>query len=816
MRVTASQGSITKQADATVRVLAGSLDHFNYAPVVDTVAGRAFTVTLTAKDAFGNTITTFNGPATLGDDLNGIIPTDTGPFTNGVWSGQVSLSKAGITHIKATYGAVVSASDPITVSPDSLYAASLTPTPVVITAGKTAQITGYGKDRFGNTIQQVSYTWSVPSSIGTFGTTNTQTVNLSAAQRTSKATISLVVASGATLVTTSADVTIVADNLAQFVIAPINSPQIAGTPFQIVITAADQYGNTVTTFDQPVSLSDGTGTISPSQTANFTGGVWNGTISVTQTTDSNKVVAVFGSVRNESNVFEVKAGEQQEFLTIVSGGNQKGGAGSKLDNPFAVKVVDMYGNPLSNVSINFAIQSYPTDATGAAMTPETVPSDNQGTALSTLALGSKIGTYIVSASIVGRSSTSVTFYSQAQASGVSSVKITPDSTVLLLNSSQQFNAEAFDNYGNSLAMPSVNWSVVNGGGSISKDGLFTAGSATKVFSNTVEATVSGVKGYATVTVTTLPGLTGDNREGAGVADHLVLVPVNPSVEIGHKVGFTVVTLDRYNQEVPANQLAYSWNSPNGAIEPDNISQVSFTAGNTPGSGRIEVAVTQSDHQVTKQADTNVNLTPNPHGYIEVQVPVLTVSSGEPFQISLVAYGGDGKVNESFDGPVELGDSTQTLFPIKTARFVQGRWSGRVSINTASSSTIIKVAGAQLSGVSKNIKIISKYGGRHSSTGGVMGAVFNAVSGVGAAIANFIHSFFSLSNSFPENTKNIAAGLVAAFGFLGASIGFGKATSRGIEAIGRNPYARGKIIGSLLVAFVVSLIFAVLALSLIHI
>ncbi len=48
------------------------------------------------------------------------------------------------------------------------------------------------------------------------------------------------------------------------------------------------------------------------------------------------------------------------------------------------------------------------------------------------------------------------------------------------------------------------------------------------------------------------------------------------------------------------------------------------------------------------------------------------------------------------------------------------------------------------------------------------------------------------------------------GFLGAAIGFGLAAARGIEAIGRNPFARGKIIGSLFVAFVICLVFAVLA------
>ncbi|OGB75774.1 hypothetical protein A2011_01105 [candidate division CPR3 bacterium GWE2_35_7] len=68
----------------------------------------------------------------------------------------------------------------------------------------------------------------------------------------------------------------------------------------------------------------------------------------------------------------------------------------------------------------------------------------------------------------------------------------------------------------------------------------------------------------------------------------------------------------------------------------------------------------------------------------------------------------------------------------------------------------------------------------------------------------------MSSKFPETTKNVAASGVAAIGFLGATIGFGISTARGLEAIGRNPFARGKILMSLFLAFVVSLVFAFFA------
>jgi F0F1-type ATP synthase membrane subunit c/vacuolar-type H+-ATPase subunit K len=44
----------------------------------------------------------------------------------------------------------------------------------------------------------------------------------------------------------------------------------------------------------------------------------------------------------------------------------------------------------------------------------------------------------------------------------------------------------------------------------------------------------------------------------------------------------------------------------------------------------------------------------------------------------------------------------------------------------------------------------------------------------------------------HNTKYIAAGLAAGIGILGACIGGGIMVSRGLEALGRNPFAKSKL------------------------
>ncbi len=805
------QGANERTASSDVKVEAASLDRFEFSEITDRIAGNSFYLTLVAKDVFGNVIESFNNSVTLSNDLGEINPPNTGQFTDGVWTGNVALTKAGVDHILATFGAVTSISNDILVSPNVLSKASISPSPATVVAGKTLGLTGYGQDEYGNNIDSgLSYLWTMSPNVGTLDFNAEQSVILTAVNNVANGSGSLVVTSGVINVTAFVDVEVVADNLSSFTFSTINSPQIAGTAFLVNISAVDQFGNVIKGFDEMVELSDDTNAISPSQTSSFVNGVWSGNINITRTALADKITAKFGSVTSESNEFNINAGEQQVFLTIVSGNNQRGNTGATLLNPFVVKAVDIYGNPLSWVSVTFTVSSYPSEASVYSLSPSVVETDADGIASSVLTLGNKIGTYITSASVTGRSSSSVNFYSIASPSSVSTVKVKPNNTVLLISNSQLFTFEAYDAYGNPVTTDEVKWSVVNGGGTIDSSGLFTAGTTTRTFTNTIEALVGGARGYATVNVTTLPGIAGDNRPGAGVLDHIVFVPSNPSVQMGDKLALMVAGYDVYNEEIISKELTYSWTTDIGVLEPINASQSTLTADQKVKSGKVNVTINQPSEQVTKSVSVDINVLPNPNGYLEIQVPNDEITAGEEFSITVLAYNGDGTIDENFEGPVEISDSSQTLFPIKTEEFKKGRWSGQVTVNSNDDSTIIQGAGGGLLGASKSIKVLSKFEFKKQSIVGVWSAPYNMIAYVGQGIANFVHSFLNVSGKFPETTKNVAAGGVAAVGFFGAAISFGITAARGLEAIGRNPFAKGKIISSLMIAFVVSVGFAVMS------
>ena len=76
------------------------LDHFDVTAISPQTAGETFMVTVTAKDASGNTVTGFNGTVAMSETGGGsggtVTPPTSSAFVNGVRLGQsVTLSKAG-------------------------------------------------------------------------------------------------------------------------------------------------------------------------------------------------------------------------------------------------------------------------------------------------------------------------------------------------------------------------------------------------------------------------------------------------------------------------------------------------------------------------------------------------------------------------------------------------------------------------------------------------------------------------------------------------------------------------------------------------
>jgi FlaG/FlaF family flagellin (archaellin) len=73
---------------------APALDHFEFNTIPTQTVNIVFTITITAVDQYGETFTDYEGTNTLSASGGTISLTATGAFSNGVWSGPVTVSTA--------------------------------------------------------------------------------------------------------------------------------------------------------------------------------------------------------------------------------------------------------------------------------------------------------------------------------------------------------------------------------------------------------------------------------------------------------------------------------------------------------------------------------------------------------------------------------------------------------------------------------------------------------------------------------------------------------------------------------------------------
>jgi hypothetical protein len=210
--------------------------------------------------------------------------------------------------------------------------------------------------------------------------------------------------------------------------------------------------------------------------------------------------------------------------------------------------------------------TYTWSATGPA--PVTFTPNGTNAAKNTTAIFSAAGSYTLTVTIQNpgggtvTSSTTVTI-NQTYAS----VGVSPASASVIVHGTKQLTATAEDQFGQAMAtQPTFTWSV-NGGGTISGTGLFTAGGASGG-PFTVTAIGGGKSGTASVTVTSsAPALT-----------MVQVTPATATVAPGYTRAFTAVGLDQFgNPMSPAPSFTWTL-SGGGTIDPTGL----FTAAATSG------------------------------------------------------------------------------------------------------------------------------------------------------------------------------------------------------------------------------------------
>ena len=199
-------------------VAAGALDHFDFNQIDNQTAGEQFSMQVTARDAFGNLITSYQGNVTLetedGTSPNGNItlfaPTSYN-FTAGdegrhTFAATMYNAKENVT-ITATGSGKSGESNEFDVSPASVAKINVSPTSATVSPGGTATFSAQALDPYGNPVPGADLHWALDSALGEIDELTVSTAEFTASSGISATTSGTVSAKVGT-VTGTASVTV--------------------------------------------------------------------------------------------------------------------------------------------------------------------------------------------------------------------------------------------------------------------------------------------------------------------------------------------------------------------------------------------------------------------------------------------------------------------------------------------------------------------------------------------------------------------------------------------------------------------------------
>ena len=303
---------------APVTFTAGAPLSMTLAVMPDTVlVGGSAALTARVYDQYLNLIPgqviTFES-ANLGG--GGIVPLTDTTDAAGQATAVISSTLAGVRTVTATVASNgITATTQITFIAGPPVAITLTILPTTTGVGTSAQMTVTVVDAYDNPVKGSVITFTTTDDLGTgdidpdTGTTDGNGVATSIISSTASG-VKMVTATAPNGISDTAPVTFTAGTLAHFAIGTVNSPQTAGIGFTLLITAQDQYNNTVLGFTNQVTITDSSSTIAPPVSGSFAGGVRSETVTITLAQDNVTVTVTNTATGIEtgfSNAFDVIA-----------------------------------------------------------------------------------------------------------------------------------------------------------------------------------------------------------------------------------------------------------------------------------------------------------------------------------------------------------------------------------------------------------------------------------------------------------------------------------------------------------------------------
>jgi hypothetical protein len=729
--IVAHHATATDDATGTITVNPGALDSFTLAGLPTSVtAGSSFSggVTVTAFDSDGNQKTDYTGTVTWSSsDLSATLPTDGGGWTGGqkTFSGSsfvlCTTPSQTITVTDNINSSVSQTSGLITVTPAALGSFTLSGEPSTIQAGQPfgSGIVVTAFDEYGN--QKTDYAgrviWSstdthsdvsLPIDDGNDWNNGQKTFSGSSFVlcTTPSQTITATDNTNPSISRESDTIPVTPAALGSFTLSGVPGTIQAGQSFpspahDITVTAYDSYNNQKTDYTGTViwSSTDTHSDVSlPTDDGNWDNGqkTFDGSDFKLCTTSSQATVTVQdGGVSRESGWITVTPAILGSFQLInVRTSVQAGQSFGSPTNDITVIAYDIYNNQKTDYA---GILTWLSSDASATLPTDNVSGWTNGQKTFS---GSNFRLYTAPSQTI-----SVQHGSVIRTSGVISVSPAAINhfdlscgTTLYAGLPFQLDVTgAQDSYGNNWS-GTVDVSVINGGGD--------SPSGSSPIINDIQ--VNNGTGNAYQTLYLAESNVQIQGQANSVTDVVTSITVNPNIlaslkirdtggNSGNEVGTHSMNVGDHLTLYSAGYDAYgnyrndantNWSSSGltPEVNSTNTSSITFTP-TLPGNGTV--TATDPSHGIS---DHTGIITVNPGTVASFGIQFIGSSHrlGYPFTVTITALDNVGNTATSFVGRVLIDDLTGTLHPDTSGYFVNGVWTGGVTVYQEWANDIITV------------------------------------------------------------------------------------------------------------------------------
>ena len=523
-------------------------------------AGSGVSVTVTAKDAYGNVATGYTGTVSLtSGDAQASLPAPHA-FTGGdagVHAFPVTLKTAGSQTVSASDGSINATSGSISVDPGSLATLAVS-APATATAGSAVSVTVSGADAYGNATTNYTGTVSLTSSDGqaalpaphayTGGDAGTHvfpvTLKTAGAQTVSASDGSISGVSGSVAVSPAA--------AASLTLAGAPASATAGAGFPVTVTARDAYNNVATGYTGTATfLSTDSQAALPVAYAFGAGDAGTHNFSVTLKTAGPHTVSVSDGALNDTSGAVSVDPAAAATLDVSAPASATAGIAASV----TVTAKDAYGNIATGYAGTVGFTS--TDAQAALPAPYAFFAGDAGVhAFSATLKTAASETVSASDGSINGTSGSVAVGPGAVSASTSTTAAAPASVVADGSTPVTVTVTLEDAYGNLVPGKAVSVAAT-GAGAVSPASVVTDGSGVAAFSVTDTAVESST---FTATDTSDSLAVTQTASASFVAGPLWSIAISPSssaVAAGASQVYGVTGSDAYGHTLGAQTATFS-------------------------------------------------------------------------------------------------------------------------------------------------------------------------------------------------------------------------------------------------------------------